>query len=243
MSDNKLQTKAFKAISALDIMFLMSTTENAPKKNRSTNAVHNKQIMNVSDWLLISLNEFYKNPKHRNIILPIIEGTSDSVSLRLIDWFVTNYSKKYGTIIENQECKYISVYNSYRSQLKWYTKKRFDPFRRSVKFEICFPNVKFQTTIGQLNFFKWLITNNILSFIKDNKDLIEGDMIQTQKENMLVKRQDNQECIDSVDNDKAPLSNHDAINKNQIRKKRNKLSQNTIGNMTTYLGNHTLKFD
>jgi phage antirepressor YoqD-like protein len=33
-----------------------------------------------------------------------------------------------------------------------------------------------ETTIGQLNFFKWLIEHQILEFIEENYDMIENDM-------------------------------------------------------------------
>ena len=33
-----------------------------------------------------------------------------------------------------------------------------------------------ETTIGQLNFFKWAIENKILDFIQKNYQLIENDM-------------------------------------------------------------------
>ena len=37
-----------------------------------------------------------------SIKLPIINGES-KISLRLIDWFVTNYSKKHFTIIKSEK--------------------------------------------------------------------------------------------------------------------------------------------
>jgi hypothetical protein len=33
-----------------------------------------------------------------------------------------------------------------------------------------------QTTIGQLNFFKWAIENQVLEYIENNYDEIEADM-------------------------------------------------------------------
>ena len=46
--------------------------------------------------LLNKLMEFYSKDNNIDKILPIING-EHKVSLRLIDWFVTNYSKKYYT--------------------------------------------------------------------------------------------------------------------------------------------------
>ena len=47
--------------------------------------------------LLNNLLKFYKKDCNMERILPIINGES-TLSLRLIDWFATNYSKKYYTV-------------------------------------------------------------------------------------------------------------------------------------------------
>ena len=64
-------------------------------------------------------------------ILPIINGES-TVSLRLVDWFATNYSKKYYTVYLLKDVygveKRFKVYIDYKLKLKAYSKKRFDPF-------------------------------------------------------------------------------------------------------------------
>jgi hypothetical protein len=66
-----------------------------------------------------------------------------------------------------------------------------------------------ETTIGQLNFFKWAIDNNIIDFIKTNYDIIEDDM---NARNSTSKR-------------KFSLDNKDIImNNDKTRKKREELS-------------------
>ena len=71
----------------------------------------------------------------------------------------------------------MNVFHSYKSQLKAYSKKRFDPFcrRDRLLFKIDDDN-SVATTIGQLNFFKWAISNLVLDYIELNKDDIESDM-------------------------------------------------------------------
>ena len=44
------------------------------------------------DVLLTSLHNYYKNEKNMKKLLEVIN--ENKVSLRIIDWFVTNYSKK-----------------------------------------------------------------------------------------------------------------------------------------------------
>jgi hypothetical protein len=38
------------------------------------------------------------------------------------------------------------------------------------------------TTVGQLNFFRWAIANDIINFAMTHRDAIEGDMVQSAKE-------------------------------------------------------------
>ena len=122
-----------------------------------------------------------------------------SISLRIIDWFATNYSKKHNTIFiiykDDDGHKILketgdlfsqfNVYNSYKSQLKAYSKKRFDPFCRRERIEFNCNNETINTTIGQLNFFRWAINTRIIDYIKSNKTQIEDDMnisLKTMKE-------------------------------------------------------------
>ena len=125
--------------------------------------------------LLNNLLEFYNKNNNIDKILPIINGES-LISLRLVDWFVTNYSKKNYTIIKNANVRF-KVYTDYKLKLKAYSKKRFDPFCRWDRITIPYKeNISIQTTIGQLNFFRWLLENNIMSYIKEHLELINQDM-------------------------------------------------------------------
>jgi|TARA_B110000902_G_C14148642_1_gene528665 hypothetical protein len=124
--------------------------------------------------LLEKLTFFYNKNNNIDKILPIINGES-KISLRLIDWFVTNYSKKYFTLIKNGN-KRFKVYIDYKLKLKAYSKKRFDPFCRWDRITIPYKkNSLMETTIGQLNFFKWIINNNIIEYIEKHFDEINND--------------------------------------------------------------------
>ena len=129
--------------------------------------------------LLKKLMEFYKKNDNINKILPIING-EHKISLRLIDWFVTNYSKKYYTtyaIKIKGESKRFKIYVDYKLKLKAYSKKRFDPFCRWERITIPYSgNTGIQTTLGQLNFFKWALEYKIIDYINENLDTIEKDM-------------------------------------------------------------------
>tara|TARA_B100000900_G_scaffold414940_1_gene443143 strand:+ start:998 stop:1492 length:495 start_codon:yes stop_codon:yes gene_type:complete len=119
--------------------------------------------------------KFYEKNNNIDKILPIINGES-KISLRLIDWFVTNYSKKNFTIIKDGT-KRFKVYLDYKLKLKAYSKKRFDPFCRWERITIPYgEDSLMETTIGQLNFFRWIIENNILGYIKEKLSDINDDM-------------------------------------------------------------------
>ena len=113
-------------------------------------------------------------------MLSIISGSSN-ISLRIVDWFVTNFAKKYYIIYNietnNGQIRRFKVYDDYKLKLKAFNKKRFDPFCRWERISIPYINgTSIETTLGQLNFFKWAIENKIINYIDENYDAIDKDM-------------------------------------------------------------------
>ena len=138
--------------------------------------IHCKQELIVN-----SLQRFYANRKDITEIVSMLQGTSD-ISLRVIDWFFTNYAKTHSTayILNGQE---FLVYRDYKSQLKAYSKKLFDPFCRRERIYFQVPNhPSFLTTVAKLNFFRWAIEKDILNYIKLNQEAVEKEMNQSMKE-------------------------------------------------------------
>ena len=123
----------------------------------------------MNNLLLESLDNFYDEStllKFKDIL------NSPDISLRVIDWFVTNFSKKFNTEFAFNSGQ-LNVYMSYKSQLKSYSKKFFDPFCRRNRIHY---KQFVSTTIGQLNFFKWALTNGIIEYVVDHYKEIENDM-------------------------------------------------------------------
>lgn len=141
--------------------------------------------MNISyntqnNLLLNNLLNFYKNENNLNKLVNIITGES-KISLRIVDWFSTNYSKRYFTkyaIMDEDENmdKTMKVYIDYKLKLKAFSKKRFDAFCRSTRYNIPYKNKLIETTLGQLNFFYWAIKNKIIDYIEEHYEEIEKDM-------------------------------------------------------------------
>ena len=150
--------------------------------------MNNTSYTTQNDLLLKNLMSFYKidnnePDKNNNLerMLKIITGET-KISLRIVDWFATNYAKKYYTLYtinqqDNNEERRFKVYDDYKLKLKAYSKKRFDPFCRWERISIPYKGNSFiETTIGQLNFFKWAIENKVIDYIEENYDTIEKDM-------------------------------------------------------------------
>ena len=134
-----------------------------------------KKIHCKQELIISSLQRFYSVRQDLTEIVNLLNGTSE-VSLRLIDWFVTNFSKAHSTsyILNGQE---FVVYMNYKNQLKAYSKKLFDPFCRRERISFQIPgHDAFLTTVGKLNFFRWALEKGILDYIKGHQAEIEKEM-------------------------------------------------------------------
>lgn len=103
-----------------------------------------------------------------------------SVSLRTLDWLVTNYSKKELMTCVGVDGQRRDLYNTYRGALDFYGRPLFDPFRRGPKVKFTLDGVEQETTIGQLNFFRFMVHSGVLDCALANSTAIEQDMIATQ---------------------------------------------------------------
>ena len=139
--------------------------------SRSSIQTHDELLRNE---LLI----FYENKEYLRKMSGIINGKR--LSLRLLDWFVCNYSKEYYTMYEIQRGEKnirFKVYPDYKTNLDIYSKKRFAPFCRHERMYVSYDDDNLmETTLGQLNFFRWVFKNYILEFMEANYEDIKRDM-------------------------------------------------------------------
>jgi hypothetical protein len=145
--------------------------------------IHCKQ-----ELIINSLQKFYTNRNDMGEVMQLLQGTS-AISLRLIDWFVTNYARQHTTsyILNGQE---FLVYMNYKSQLKAYSKKLFDPFCRRERIMFQVPGQEpFLTTVGKLNFFRWAIEKGVIEFIQLNLAKVEKEMNLNSREMQKVRKQ------------------------------------------------------
>ena len=154
----------------------------------------------TKELLLSSLISFYSNNNNYKSILKIIIDGKHELSLRMIDWLVTRYAKNNNIIYwindtddniyynlpdnyPNEKYRKINLYLDYRAQLKSFKKFNFDAFRRHERITFYIgDNIKkeaedyIETTIGQLNFFKWAFNNKIIIYALQNQKNIYDNM-------------------------------------------------------------------
>ncbi len=132
------------------------------------------------DLLLESLNKFYSNKENLRKFTDIRKS---KISLRIFDFVVINFAKKYNVtypLVRDGNTEIFNMYLEYKSQLKSFQKRYFDPFCRRDRIE--FVNADGEvifSTIGQLCFFRWAIINKVYDYTVENLKTIEKDMVET----------------------------------------------------------------
>ena len=142
----------------------------------STRQTLKSRVQCKQDFIVKWLQEFYNQPGRIEEIMPFLTGTA-SVSLRVVEWFVTNYSKKFNIGYALDERQFI-VHFQYKRELKAYSKRLFDPFcrRERIAFQVRGQPKIEETTVGQLNFFRWAIEKGVIRYIHEHASDIEKDM-------------------------------------------------------------------
>jgi hypothetical protein len=157
-----------------------STPSDLPVLERRAVTVKHR-VQCKQDQVISWLQDFYTAPGNLEKLLPILQGSS-TISLRMIDYFVTNYSKKFNTsyMLNN---RHFLVYFNYKRELNAYSKRLFDPFCRRERIMFQARGIEpFVTTVGQLNFFRWFIEKDIYNFVSEHREEIEKDMTSTLKQ-------------------------------------------------------------
>jgi hypothetical protein len=172
------------------------------------------QFSTQKQLLLSNLTNYYKDETILTRMLKIITGES-KISLRIVDWFVTNYAKKNYTLypIKNSSGEMIrfKVWVDYKLRLKSYSKLNYDPFCRWERISIPYKaGTCIETTIGQLNFFKWALEYGVIDYIEQHYSDIEKDM---NSRNSTAKRVENK-----------LVANNNGTTDTKTRKKREELS-------------------
>lgn len=138
--------------------------------------------LNIQETIILkSVEEYFSNKSNFNILKTIVDG-SNFISRRTIEYFVTKYSNAtnttYNIISSNNKKIKFNVYSSYKDKLKCHKKRYFDPFGRGDRIPFFSNDTCIITTIGQLNFYKWFIINDIYKYCLDNHSEIQSSLLE-----------------------------------------------------------------
>jgi hypothetical protein len=207
------------------------------------------------ELVISSLQRFYSTHPEINKVLTYLNGEAP-LSLRIIDWFVTKYSRKNFVRYPLNDQEFL-VYLSYKGQLKAYSKQYFDPNCRRERIMFKIPgHEQFMTTIGKLNFFRWALESKILEYIEAHEEEIRTgynsylkETTQTQKRS----KSDTASSTDSTDSLKSNVSSTDSnasdavksISTNSLRttrRRRTKQTPSSLNRLQVYTTPIVLEF-
>ena len=132
--------------------------------------------------LAANLERWYAADARREQLLQTIVGGQAGVSLRTIDWFVTNYAARKPVVYTIPETgRVVDVNGDYKDVLRCFHKNSFDSFKRRG-------SDAGEAAVRQRNFFKWAMENGVLEYVTRNATEIEQDMASTRATPRKVKR-------------------------------------------------------
>ena len=120
------------------------------------------------------VDHFMGRPDELELLRAVLRGKVRGVSLRLLDYLVTNFSRSKNTVYKTAKGETVHLYREYKSQLRGYSKRQFDPFARRERVLVDFPGGAIETTMAQLNFFRWAFNRGVVDYAAENASEIEG---------------------------------------------------------------------
>jgi hypothetical protein len=157
------------------------------------------------ELVISSLQKFYASHPEINKVITYLNGEAQ-LSLRIIDWFVTKYSRKNFVRYPLNGQEFL-VYLSYKGQLKAYSKQYFDPNCRRERIMFKIPgHESFTTTIGKLNFFRWALESNILNYIEEHEEEIRSGYNAYLKETIQAQKSSKSDTASSTDSSTSTAS-------------------------------------
>lgn len=94
------------------------------------------------------------------------------VSLRVIDWLITRYSKECAIVIDG-----VNLHQSYNDCLRTHRRSNFDVFRRRNRVRFSYGGSYEYTTIAQLNFLIWAHRIRLFDYATEHLGELEAHML------------------------------------------------------------------
>jgi hypothetical protein len=203
------------------------------------------------ELVISSLQRFYSSHPEINKVITYLTGDAP-LSLRIIDWFVTKYSRKNFVRYPLNGQDFL-VYLSYKGQLKAYSKQYFDPNCRRERIMFKIPGQdQFMTTIGKLNFFRWALESNILDYIEEHEEEIRSgynsylkETTQSQKriKNNTASSTDSNTSTNSIQTIQTQITQVTTSTTRTTRRRRTKQTPSSLNKLQVYNTPIELTFD
>lgn len=136
-----------------------------------------------------AIANFFKKKENYDKLKQINENKN--IQPRLIDYFVTQYSKLSPQFfipeINGKGYGLMDVYSSYKLQLKGYHKKSFNLFDKKKLLRVGPPPSVIEMPISKLNVFRWMIDNGIYEIIETNLKTLQGAYYDFRKSTIKIK--------------------------------------------------------
>ena len=223
-----LEIKTSSHLSAKQYLLIIPIT-NFFKKARNLYLLYN--ILKCKSVISLRLIEYFvvnyvlENNTHFNL-------TRYKKNLRFMVDNLFNIKKSWSeyNILYNDELAGFNdlfmIHDNYKCKLKEYNKKNFDPFCRwervTMTYEreqiikdgeiITIKEKSFETTVAQLNFFKWIIENHILDYIIENFEEINKSMNEFEKDVKRNKNSKNKLTTTNINNLLSDINENNIMN-------------------------------
>lgn len=172
---------------------------NIKKKSRINEKMCIKEAIKTVDErsLYTKVHRFFRTKCTQEQIQKMIDiiVNNNAISLRLLNWFAMKYSatmKAMEVKTKDGNSELFDVKISYKARLNTHSKKYFDPFRRGKRFDYYYntknKNKYIETTLCQLNFFRWLMLHNLIEYVEKNFNMLKQKMGIYEKNKKVLKK-------------------------------------------------------
>ena len=138
---------------------------------RETPEQHLERLAEIAPWFTRQRVDEY--------LTPMITQRA-RVSLRVLDWFVTNYCRSSPTFVGGVD-GYHCISTIYKICLRQWRRELFDPFRRRARVLFFGDDQYHETTCAQLNFLHWAETHGVRRQAELRVASVEQEMISALK--------------------------------------------------------------
>ena len=122
-----------------------------------------KNYKSKSIIILQSVTSYFLKNKNNYLSFSNIINNKNKITVNFINWFITVHCENNIVFINDK-----LIYSSFKTANKYYSKKYFNPLRKVDNIKVMINNIELETSVCQLNFFKWAYTNGIVEYVHKN---------------------------------------------------------------------------